>query len=118
MFRADDYRDMYKNIMGPLSQTVTLMVNNGTDYDEYPVSAHVSKWRENELVNDGSIELGDLKLIILSEDLPAGLGLMGLRDRVDIEGKIYAVVSWDTFTRTIGSEEVAVQATVRGGGSA
>jgi hypothetical protein len=118
MFNARDYERMYSRMLGPLSQPVTLMVNNGTSYDKYEnVSAHVSSWKENELVNGSSIELGDLKLIILAADIPAGIELMGMKDRVDIDGRIYAVTHWDAHSRTVGGDVIAVQATVRGGGT-
>jgi hypothetical protein len=119
MFNANNYKGMYSRILGPLAQPVTLMVNNGTGYDSYEnVSAHISKWKENELVKDGSIELGDLKLIILADDLPSAIGHMSIKDRIKIDGNIYAVIHWDVFSRSVGAESVAVQATVRGGGSA
>ncbi len=118
MFNAKDYERIYSRMLGPLSQPVTLMVNNGTGYDKYQnVSAHVSSWKEHELVNDSSIELGDLKLIILSADIPSSIEMMTMKDRVDIDGRIYAVIHWDAYSRTVGSNAIAVQATVRGGGS-
>ena len=118
MFEAERYERLYAKFLGPLSQPVTLMVNNGTTYKKYQnVPAHVARWKENELVSGGSIVVGDLKLIILASDIPASIEMMGVNDRVDIEGRIYAVTHWDAHSRTVGGDLIAVQATVRGGGT-
>ncbi len=115
MFDSAQYRDIYDRFLGPLSQDITLQVNNGTDFDEYPgVRAHVSKWQERDLVPGSSIELGDTRLIIRAETLPAGLRPLEKKDRVYIDGKLYGVIHWDAVSRKVGDREIAVECTVRG----
>lgn len=114
MYYADRYRDMYQRILGPLSRDVVLKVNNGAGYDDYTVPAHVSKWQERDLVPGGSIQLGDLRLIILTESLPDGVTTLTMKDRVEIDGRAYGVIHWDEHTRAIGDNQLAVDVTVRG----
>jgi hypothetical protein len=107
---------MYKRFMGPLAQPVTLLVNNGTDFDAHSnISAHVSRYDEKELVSGGSIEIGDLRLIILAEDIPLSIERMTQKDRIVVEGRQYSVIHWDTNSRSIGADGLAVVATIRGG---
>lgn len=115
MFSRPSYESMYKRFLGPLAQQVGLKLNNGTDFDApILVDAHVSKYREDDLVSGGSIELGDLRLIILESSIPDGLRRLEMKDRIEIEGRNYSVIHWDTNTRTIGDSTVAVEVTVRG----
>lgn len=114
-FNVARYKSMYRSFLGPLSQPITLMVNNGVGFDSFPdVSAHVTGYKEYDLVAGGSIQLGDLKLIILKESMPAAVTKLGLKDRVEIEGRTYGVVHWDGNSRSIGAEVIAVQCGVRG----
>ena len=115
MFDAATYRRMYGRFMGPLSQSITLQVNNGTGFDSYPgVSAHVSNWAERDLIPNGSIKLGDLRVIILAEDIPQQVDKLEQRDRVEIDGRNYAVINWDNYTRKVGDDLIAVEVAVRG----
>lgn len=115
MFSAADYRRLYDRFLGPLAQDVSLLVNNGTGFDRYDgVMAHVSAWRESDLVPNGSIRLGDLRLIILADDIPAGIGKLSQGDRVEIDGRAYGIINWDENTRSVGDELIAVEASVRG----
>jgi hypothetical protein len=110
MFASADYQRMYDRFLGPLSQPVLFKVNNGTGFDDAEtVNAHVSNWRESELVPNGSIKIGDLRLIILEPPR-----VLGLKDRIEIEGRSYAIVQWDDNTRTVGATKIAAQVTVRG----
>lgn len=113
MFSSLQYESMYRRFMGPNAQPVTLMQNNGTGWDSYPgVMAHVSNYRESDLVPGGSIQLGDLRLIILSDNLP--VEKMGLSDRIEIDGRAYGVIHWDDDTRAVGDTTIAIEAAVRG----
>ena len=115
MFNSAAYRSMYDRFMGPLAKPVTLMVNNGTGFDSYAgVQAHVSKYRETDLVTDGPIKIGDLRLIIPSDGIPVGITKMEQKDRIDIDGRAYSVVMWDSETRAMGADGVAVEVAVRG----
>ena len=115
MFNAEQYRLMYDKFMGPLAQPVTLMINNGTGYTSYPnVMAHVSAYKDNDLIAGGSIQLGDLRLIILNESIPSAVVKMEMKDRIDIGGRTYAPINWDNHTRSVGDEVIAVEVAVRG----
>ena len=78
------------------------------------MNAHVSKYSESELVSGGAIRLGDMKLVILGVDIPAGVDRLDTKDRVQIDGRAYSVIHWDNFTRSVGDELIAVEAAVRG----
>jgi hypothetical protein len=115
MFNALDYKSLYNRILGPLAQDVGIILNNGTDFDPpVLVEAHVSNLKESDLVADGPVRLGDLRLIIMYDDLPGGMRPLGKQDRIEIEGKSYGVILWDTNSRTIAATKIAVEATVRG----
>ena len=115
MFSAVQFRSMYARFMGPLAQPVTLMVNNGTGFDSYTgVMAHVSKYSETDLVAGGAITLGDIKLVILADDIPVGIDRLESKDRIQIDGRAYSVINWDSYTRSVGDQTIAVEAAVRG----
>lgn len=113
-FAAGNYRRMVKRMLGPLAKPVTLRVRDGSGFNDHRVMAHVSNWHERDLVPGGTIELGDLRLIIDADGLPPKLRRLETKDRVQIDGRDYAVIHWDTETRALGSDLIAVEATVRG----
>jgi hypothetical protein len=115
MFSAGRYKRMYRRFLGPLSQPITLSVWNGSSFDDYPnIPAHVSNYEERDLAEGGPIKLGDLRLIILAENLPTNLGQLNQGDVVTISGRDYGVIRWDANTRSVGTELMAYEATVRG----
>ena len=119
MFNPAEYRRMYARFLGPLSSEVTFMINNGTSFDDYaePVFARVTNWQESDLVPGGTIELGDLKLIIPVPDIldtQPPFPRLELKDRIRIGGRAYSVIHWDEKTRSVGDYVIAVQVTVRG----
>lgn len=115
MFDANQYRRMYDKFMGPLAQDVVLKVNNGTGFDSHSgVSAHVTNYRESDLIAGGSIKLGDLRLIILADNIPQSIDRLEQKDRIEIGGRDYAVLNWDSNTRSIGDQTIAVEVAVRG----
>ena len=114
-FAASAYESMYKRFMGNLAKPVTLRINNGTTYDDTAgVLAYVSRYRESDLVQGGSIEIGDLKLIITEDYIPVGITTMGRKDRIEIDGRNYSVIHWDAETRAMGDTIVAIEVTIRG----
>jgi hypothetical protein len=114
-FSSAAYQSMYKRFLGDLAKPVILRINNGVDFDDFPgVLAYVSRYRETDLVQGGSIEVGDLRLVIPTEYLPVGVTVMGRKDRVDIEDRNYSVVHWDAETRAMGPDSVAIEVTIRG----
>jgi hypothetical protein len=113
-FSSAAYKRMYQR-MSNLYKPVILRINDGTGFRSYPdVSAYVSKYREADLVPGGSIEIGDLKVIIPTENLPGEVEVMGRKDRIDIAGRNYSVIHWDEETRSMGDSSVAIEVTVRG----
>ena len=114
MFDADTYEGIYEKFFRKLSQPVTLKVNNGTGYTDYQSKAHVSKYTERDLVQNGPIELGDIKLIITAKDIPSAITRMDKGDRITVEGRKYAVIHWDANTASVGGDLIAVHVTVRG----
>ena len=114
VFKAARYKEMYNKFLGPLAKPVVLKYNDGTKFTSYRCTAFVTSYRETDLVQGGSIEIGDLKVIINKEDLPTGLRDMERKDRIEIEGRSYSVIHWDNETRSMGSEIVAIEVRVRG----
>jgi hypothetical protein len=95
--------------------TVTLRVNNGAGYTDHAgVKAHISKYQEQDLVENGPINVGDLRLIIPAEEIPDGVADLKQKDRIQINGRDYAVMHWDAHTRSVGDQLIAVKARVRG----
>jgi hypothetical protein len=114
-FSATAYQKIYRRFLGGLAKPVTLKINTGTSFKSYrDVMAYVSKYRESDLVQGGSIEIGDLKLIIPTEYLPNAVTVMGRQDRIDIDGRNYSVIHWDEETRAMGDDSIAIELTVRG----
>jgi hypothetical protein len=114
-FSATQYESMYKRMMLNLGKPVTLRYNNGTGWDDYPgITAYVTRYREDDIVQGGSIEVGDLRLIVVEDYMPAGLRDMERKDRIDIDGRNYSVVHFDKETRAMGPDIVAIEIAVRG----
>lgn len=117
MFNPDRYKAMYRRILDPLSQNIRLAPGTGSGFSVYPEQlAFVSSYKEDELIPGGSIELGDLKVILFTDDIPAGIESLGRKDRIIIDNRFYSVIHWDAYTRTVGPVGIAVEITVRGGG--
>ena len=118
MFSTNRFKRMYSRFLGPGGRAVevTLKLNNGTSWDEHPgIRGRVSSYQESDLVAGGSINVGDLGLIILADSIPESITKMTQKDRVEIDGRDYSVVHWDAHSRTVGDDLIAVEATVRGG---
>lgn len=114
-FSATAYQRVYRRFLGDLAKPVVLKINNGTGFKNYrDVLAYVSRYRETDLVQGGSIEIGDLKLIIPTEYLPDAVTVMSRKDRIEIDGRVYSVVHWDAETRAMGDDSIAIEITVRG----
>ena len=105
--------DFVVNDLG-VDEVVTIKENNGTAFVDHPSRAVVTQHRESDLIPGGTIQQGDLKLIISGTKWPAGLRDLEKKDRVVIQGKPYAVVHFDRFSRNVGGSPVAYELTVRG----
>ena len=114
MFESLRYQQMYQRF-NKLYQVVTLMINNGTGFTTYEgIKAHVARYTEDDLVSGSSVKVGDIKVIIPSQNIPDSISMMREKDRIEIDGRSYAVVLWDDYTRKMGEDLVAVQVAVRG----
>jgi hypothetical protein len=104
----------YKYAMAEAGTTVDLLINNGPgSWDTYPgIPALPRKFAAHELVPP--LQQNDVKLIILAEDMPAGVTRLKTRDRVRIEGREYTVEIGDYFSRQVKGVTVAVESVVRG----
>ena len=119
MFSKSTYESMYKRFMGPLARPVSLLVQSGQDYIAYNTTAHVTKYQESDLVAGGSVQLGDLRIILLADDVADfGIDKLTQKDRINVDGLTYSVIHWDAYTRTVGPDNIAIEVAVRGGGSA
>lgn len=112
-FSSAQYDRIYDSFLVKLGKDVTLRYNNGTGYSNFTARAYVTRYREDDIVPGGSIEIGDLRLIIPESELP-GQRNMERKDRIDIDGRNYSVIHYDTETRAMGADVVAVEITVRG----
>ena len=74
----------------------------------------VHQHRETDLVSGGTIQQGDLRVLISGTYWPEGLRDLERKDRVVIQGKPYAVIHFDKFTRSVGGSPVAYELSVRG----
>jgi len=119
MFNAAKYQSMYNRFLGPLARPVQVLVSSDGEFISYAMTGHVTKYRESDLVPGGSIQLGDLKLIMLYEDFEAfGITKLELKDRINIDDRTYSIVHWDEYSRSVGEKKIAVEITIRGGGMA
>ena len=115
MFNASSYKHMYDRFLGPLAQPIMIALNNGVNFDEFEdIKAYVTKYNERDLTPGGSIQLGDLRLIILRDNLPWDMRDLTQKDRIEIDGRVYSVMHWDNYTRKIGDKPVAIEVAVRG----
>jgi len=114
-FSAAKYSNIYKRFMGNLAKSVTLQINNGTSFTDYPgILAYVTNYRESDIVQGGSIQVGDMKLIITHDYIPPRIETMSRKDRVKIDGRSYSVIHWDAESRSMGDTIIAVEIAVRG----
>ena len=111
-----DFQNMHDFVVADLGvdESVVLMENNGTGFTNYPSRAVVHQHKEYDLVPGGTIQQGDLKVIISGTRWPAGLRDLERKDRVEIQGKPYSVIHFDRFTRNVGGSPVAYELSCRG----
>jgi hypothetical protein len=117
MFSSETYKTMYARFMGPLARPISILVNDNGTYIGYPMTAHVSKYSEIDMIPGSSIQMGDLRVIVLWENLTAvGIDDLELKDRINIDGKTYSIVEFDKYSRSVGENTIAAEIAVRGGG--
>lgn len=119
MFEASPYQRIYAAQFAKESQPVEVLANSDGGFVSIPTRALVSEYQDSDLIEGGSIVLGDMKVMLLQADIERlGIPRLGLADRVVIDGRAYAVIHWDAYTRTVGTTTLAVDLIVRGGGAA
>ena len=111
-----DFQGMHDFVVNDLGvdEPVTIKENNGTAFVDHASRAVVHQHRETDLVPGGTIQQGDLKLIVSGTRWPAGLRDLERKDRIIIQGNAYSVIHFDKFTRNVGGKPVAYEITVRG----
>jgi hypothetical protein len=110
-----DFQTMHDSVVSALGvdEVITILENTGAGFTRHPSRAVVKAHKEQDLIAGGSIQQGDLKLIISSRFVPPGLRKLERKDRIEIQGKPHGVIHWDVNTRTVGGL-IAIEATVRG----
>jgi len=117
-FNAGIFDLMYKQFLGPLSREILLAFNNGTNFTVYPPrTAWVDGYRDKDIIPGGSIEQGDVRVVMLVDQLPSIYTEMRTKDRIIIDNKYYSIINWDPYTRTIGGQGLAYNIHLRGGGT-
>jgi len=116
VFDPAKFRGMYSRFAKHLAVKVTLRENIGSGFIDHPdIEAFRSKYDESELIANGPIQQGDIKLIMLADALPASLNRpLERKDRIQIGAVNYTVVHWDANTRAMGNEVIAIEVQVRG----
>lgn len=119
MFSAMKYQQMYADRFANESKAVEILVNADGGFISVQATALVTKYEELDLTEGGTIKLGDLRVMLLQADIERlNIPRLGLDDRVVVDGIAYAVIHWDSYTRSVGSTTLAVDLICRGGGSA
>lgn len=115
MFRAESYHRMHDRFFKRLAEPVTFMVNNGTGFDEYPTKAVIRGYVETDLVPDGPIQMGDVKVMVAASDFPEQISRpLERKDRIVVGGRPCAVMHFDENTRNIKGEVIMFVIGVRG----
>ena len=111
-----DFQNMHDFVVNDLrvDEAITIKENNGTTFVDHASRAVVSQHREYDLVPGGTIQQGDLKLLISGTRWPAGLRDLERKDRIVIQGKPYSVIHFDKFSRNVGGSPVAYELSCRG----
>ena len=111
-----DFQNMHNSVVNDLGvdEPVTIKENNGTAFVDHASRAVVTQHRESDLVPGGTIQQGDLKVLISATRWPTGLRDLERKDRLQIQGRPYSVIHFDRFTRNVGGSVVAYELTVRG----
>ena len=110
-----DFLGMHDFVVADLGvdEPVTLMENNGTGFTDHASRAVVTGYKERDLVAGGSIQQGDLKVLVSATRFPKGLRDLERKDRIKIQGRPYSVIHFDKFSRNVGGI-IAYEITVRG----
>lgn len=119
VFNPATYQQSYSRLIGARKRPVSILVEAGGDYFRYDTYAFITQYRESDPLPSSSVQVGDTKVILLFEDVnPLGITRLGLKDRINFDGRTFAVVHWDAYTRSIADTILAYEVAVKGGGLA
>lgn len=116
MSRAE-WQTMYREALDGLEveEPVTILLNNGAGFDPYPTEAVVRGYNERDLVPGGTIQQGDIKVLISADRYPAAINRkLERKDRIEINGAPCAVIHFDDNTRNIQGVPIMYEIAVRG----
>lgn len=86
-----------------VEQDISILVNNGTGFDRYDnVKAVVTMYKQEELVPDRTIKLGDTKILVPADQWPAAItrDLEG-KDRIELKGQAHSVIHFNPNTKSV-----------------
>jgi hypothetical protein len=110
-----DIRRAYLDALQTVGESVVLREQTAPGvYTNHTVRGLVRTYRAQDIVPGGSLQLGDLTIIVLREDYPLGVRRLERKDRVLVRGREYAVVNYDDATRSVNGTVYAVDILVRG----
>jgi hypothetical protein len=110
-----DIKRAYLDALQTVGEQVVLREQTAPGvYTDHPVRALVRAYKASEIVPGGSLELGDLSVIVLREDYPLGTRRLERKDRIALRGREYAVVNYDDASRSVNGIVYAVDVLVRG----
>lgn len=103
--------DAHRRELASKGERITLRRGVGADAIDLMVRARVTSLKPDELI--GNIKQGDLKIIILAEDVTFDPPLSE-RDKVQRDGKPHQIVAIDREQRRVGGVLIAYEIVARG----
>lgn len=95
-------------------EPVNILLNNGAGFDSYPSRAVIRGYKETDLAPGGSIQQGDIKVLISSTNYPAAITRpLERRDRIEVNGRACGVIHFDPNTRNISGSPIMYEIAVR-----
>jgi hypothetical protein len=112
---AAQFRETYA-LIDTVGDDLTLELRNSAGgYDPpFTVKAKVSGFKLTDLVAGSSVRQGDLRAIIRSAALPAGMRRLEQKDRATWAGRPHAILNYDIATHAFAGEVMAVELWLRG----
>lgn len=111
-----EWQTMQRELLDGLEveEAVIIYLNNGVGFDQHPTKAVVRGYSEKDLVTGGTIQQGDMKLLISADRFPAAITRpLERKDRIEVNGKLCSVVHWDPNSRNIQGSSIMYEVTVR-----
>ena len=115
MSRAE-WLTMQDDVLRELEQLepITIHVNNGASFDAYQAQAFITGYQERDLLPGGSIQQGDIKLIISATNYPAAITRpLERKDRIEVNGRPCSIIHFNPNSRTVNGQPIAYEIAVR-----